>query len=104
MNRRNFLKSFSAFVVAIPVLRNFACPTPTVTTKTIEQVKAVVEPLRDYIEIKIDRFNILRITRLQYRMREKAFKDKGYVCEGNYLVYDPYAYQKGYFDYDYSNI
>lgn len=102
MNRRNFLKGFSALVAAVPVLRNFEWP--TVTTKAIETAKIQIAPLANYIEIKIDRFNTLRITRLQYRMREKSFREKGYVCEGNNLVYDPSAYNKGYFDYDYSNI
>ena len=102
MNRRNFLKSFSAAVVAIPILRNFEWP--TVTTKAIEQVKTQISPLANFIEIKIDSLNTMRITRLQYRMRAESFKKNGYVCEGNNLVYDPYAYRKGYFDYDYSNI
>lgn len=102
MNRRNFLKSFSAAVAAIPILRNFEWP--TVTTKAVEQAKEYTIKLADWIEIPIDRFNTMRITRLQYKMREEAFKKKYYVFDGNTLRYDPSAYHKGYFDYDYSNI
>jgi hypothetical protein len=102
MNRRNFLKGFSALVAAVPVLRNFEWP--TVTTKAVEDFKSKIEPLANFIEIKLDRFNTMRITRLQYRMREEAFKKEGYVCEGNQLIYDPNFYYKGYDKDDYANI
>lgn len=102
MNRRNFLKSFSVAVAAIPILRNFDWP--TVTTKAIEQAKVEIEPLLKWVEIPIDRFSTMRITRLQYQMRAESFKKKMYVFDGNRLTYNPTGYQKGWFDYDYSNI
>ena len=102
MNRRNFLKGFSALVTAIPVLRNWEWP--TVTTKAVEQVKTQIEPLLKWIEIPIDRFTTMRITRLQYQMRAESFKKKMYVFDGNRLIYNPSAYNKGWYDYDYSNI
>lgn len=102
MNRRNFLKSFTAAVAAIPILRNFEWP--TVTTKAVEQTKAAIAPLAKWIEIPIDKFNTLRITRFQYKLREESFKKKFYVFDGHKLIYNPEAYRKGWYDYDYSNI
>lgn len=102
MDRRNFLKLFSVSIAAIPILRNFSWP--TVTTKAIEQAKAQIEPLASFIEIPIDRFNTMRITRLQYQMRAESFKKKFYVYDGNRLTYNPEAYRKGWYNYDYSNI
>lgn len=102
MNRRNFLKSFSIAISAIPILRNFEWP--TVTTKAVEHFEHTVLPLKNFIEIPIDRFTTMRITRLQYKMREESFKKKFYVFDGHKLIYNPSAYQKGWYDYDYSNI
>lgn len=89
MNRRNFLKSFSAAVVGTVAAVKLPLSTPL--AERIAEVKTHVKLITDFIEIPLDMFNTLRITKLQYFTRLKSFTDKGYVLskDGKILRYVP---------------
>jgi hypothetical protein len=89
MNRRNFLKSFSAAVVG--TVAAIKLPLATPLAERVAEVKTHVKLVNDFIEIPIDRFNTMRITKLQYYMRLESFTNKGYVLsqDGKRLVYTP---------------
>jgi|SRR4030095_1324313 len=87
MNRRNFLKSFSAAVVG--TVAAIKLPLATPLAERVAEVRRHTLKAIEFVEIHIDRFTTMRITKLQYLMREKSFKDKGYELNGNQLTYTP---------------
>lgn len=91
MNRRTFLKIFSVGVTATVPLTQL--PTPTPIAKVVEVAKNTNHNLASIIEIPIDRFNTMRITKLQYLTRWKSFNEKGYELQyGNKLIYRQIRY------------
>jgi|SRR5689334_18931403 len=87
MNRRNFLKSFSAAVVG--TVAAIKLPLSTPLAERVAEVKTHIKLVNDFIEVPIDRFTTMRITKIQYYMRLKSFTDKGYVLskDGKQLIY-----------------
>jgi hypothetical protein len=92
MNRRNFLKSFSAAVVG--TVAAIKLPLATPLSERVAEVKTRIGLVNEIIEIPIDRFTTMRITKIQYYMRLKSFTAKGYVLskDGKQLIYNPKWY------------
>jgi hypothetical protein len=86
MDRRKFLKLFSVGVVGTVVATKIPLPTPVAAV--VEQVNNNNRKLANIIEIPIDRFNTMRITKFQYLTRWESFNKKGYMLtDGDKLIY-----------------
>ena len=87
MNRRSFLKRFSAAVVGTVVAVKMPLSTPI--AERVVEAKRVYSELTEVIEIPIDSVTTMRITKAQYLFRAESFKAKGYELTGNVLKYSP---------------
>ena len=87
MNRRSFLKRFSAAVVGTVVAVKMPLSTPLV--ERVAVAKETYHNLADVIEIPLDPTTTMRITKMQYLIRAESFKAKGYELTGNILKYSP---------------
>lgn len=87
MDRRNFLKSFSAAVAGTIIAVKLPLATPI--TERVVAAKEHYSLLTEVYEIKLDCFTVLRLPKFQFLLRQKSFEDKGYTLNGNQLTYSP---------------
>src|SRR4030095_10470952 len=87
MNRRNFLKSFSAAVVG--TVAAIKLPLSTPLSERVIAAKETYANLTEVYEVVIDRFTILRFPKMQLLFRQKALEAKGYELKGKQFIYSP---------------